>query len=84
MSNPATVIYSKPKCVQCTAAKRLMNRKGITYTEVDVTKDQTALNYILGLGYTQVPVTVIDTPTQPVHWYGANPTLIDMHFGKVA
>lgn len=84
MNQPATVIYSKDPCVQCTAAKRAMNRKGIDYTVVDVTKDAGALAYIQELGYTAVPVTVVDTETQPVHWYGYNPVLLDMHFPKAA
>lgn len=84
MTNPATTIYSKPGCVQCTAAKRGMNRLGVTYTEVDVTKDPGAYNYITGLGYTAVPVTVVDTETQPVHWYGNNPALMDLHFKNTA
>ncbi|MHA7210815.1 glutaredoxin family protein [Arthrobacter sp. MDT1-65] len=84
MNQPAVTLYSKDPCVQCTAAKRFMNRKGIDYTIVDVTKDADALKYITGLGYKAVPVTVVDTETQPVHWFGANPTLLDMHFPKVA
>lgn len=84
MTNPATTIYSKPACVQCVAAKRGLNRRGVEYTEVDVTKDPAALKYIQDLGYSAVPVTVVDTETQPVHWYGNNPTLMDMHFTKAA
>lgn len=82
--NPAVVIYTKPNCQPCKAAKRLMNRRGVVYNEVDITKEDSARAYVESLGYQAVPVTVVDTPTQPVHWYGANPTLIDMHFGKAA
>lgn len=84
MTNPAVTIYSKPQCVQCTAAKRGMNRLGVEYTEVDVTKDAGALAYIQGLGYQAVPVTVVDTQTQPVHWYGNNPNLMKLHFTAAA
>lgn len=84
MTNPAVTIYSKPQCVQCTAAKRGMNRLGVEYTEVDVTKDAGALAYIKSLGYEAVPVTVVDTATQPVHWYGFVPPLLDLHFTKAA
>ena len=30
------VVYSTPFCSYCTAAKRLLERKGVAYTEVDV------------------------------------------------
>lgn len=84
MTNPAVTVYSKKPCVQCTAVKNLMNRMGIDYTLVDVTKDDSALAYIKSLGYTAVPVTVVDTATQPVHWYGFIPDLINLHFKKEA
>ena len=36
----ATVeIYSSMLCGYCTAAKRLLDSKGITYTDIDVTFD---------------------------------------------
>lgn len=84
MTQPAVTIYSKPQCVQCTAAKRGMNRLGVEYTEVDVSQDPQALAYISGLGYTAVPVTIVDTETQPVHWYGYNPNLLKLHFTEAA
>jgi len=33
------VIYSKDYCPYCDAAKNLMTRKGVAYTEIDVTRD---------------------------------------------
>jgi glutaredoxin-like protein NrdH len=84
MTNPAVTLYTKPGCQPCKAAKRFMNRLGVEPTEVDVTKDPGALAYIKSLGYEAVPVTVVDTETQPVHWHGANPNLINLHFAKVA
>jgi glutaredoxin 3 len=32
-------VYSQPFCGYCTAAKRLLDRKGVEYTEVDVMLD---------------------------------------------
>ena len=80
MNQPKVTLYSKPDCGPCATAKRLMNRKGIDYTIIDVTKDEGAFKYIKSLGYQAVPVTVVDTTTQPVHWHGANPNIINMHF----
>jgi glutaredoxin 3 len=36
----ATVeIYTTPTCPYCAMAKRLLGRKGVTYTEIDVSRD---------------------------------------------
>jgi glutaredoxin 3 len=32
-------LYTTPFCGYCTAAKRLLARKGVAYTEIDVTED---------------------------------------------
>lgn len=32
-------IYTTPYCPYCLAAKRLLGRKGVTYTEIDVSQD---------------------------------------------
>lgn len=84
MNHPATTLYTKPSCVQCDATKRDLNKKGIEYTSVDISADETALNYVKSLGHLQAPVLVLDTATQPVHWSGYRPDLINLHFGKAA
>lgn len=84
MNHPATTLYTKPSCVQCDATKRDLNKKGIEYTSVDISADETALNYVKSLGHLQAPVLVLDTATQPVHWSGYRPDLITLHFGKAA
>jgi glutaredoxin 3 len=33
------IVYSQPLCGYCSAAKRLLDRKGVEYTEVDVMLD---------------------------------------------
>jgi glutaredoxin-like protein NrdH len=65
----AVVLYSKPKgCVQCDATKRKLKKHNIHYTEVDVTQDETALNFIKGLGYSAAPVVYVSTIEGDVHW----------------
>lgn len=32
-------IYTTPSCPYCHAAKRLLDRKGVPYTEIDVSRD---------------------------------------------
>ncbi|MBD2766228.1 glutaredoxin-like protein NrdH [Kocuria sp. cx-455] len=66
------IVYSKPSCVQCNATYRAMNKKGVPYTVVDVTQDQTAYQHIVDLGYQQVPVV----ETEHEHWSGYRPDKI--------
>lgn len=65
----AVVLYSKPRgCVQCDATKRKFKKHNIHFTEVDVTADETALNFIKGLGYSAAPVVYVSTIEGDVHW----------------
>ena len=66
------IVYSKPACVQCTATTREMDRKGITYNVVDLTKDETAFNTVKDMGYMQAPVVVAGED----HWSGFRPDKI--------
>jgi glutaredoxin 3 len=38
--NPAVVVYSTPFCPYCMRARSLLNRKGVSYQEIDVSGDQ--------------------------------------------
>lgn len=65
-------VYSKPRCVQCDATYRALDRAGVDYQKVDVSVDPQALEYILGLGYQQAPVVVAGSE----HWSGFRPDRI--------
>lgn len=65
-------VYSKPRCVQCDATIRALNRHGVDYETVDVTVDRAALEYIVGLGYQQAPVVMAGDQ----HWSGFRPDMI--------
>jgi glutaredoxin-like protein NrdH len=65
-------VYSKPACVQCTATTRELDRKGIAYNYVDLTKDAGAMEKVQGLGYMQAPVVT----TENDHWSGFRPDKI--------
>ncbi len=62
-------VYSKPRCVQCDATYRALNKYGVPYESVDVSVDSEALAYIIGLGYMQAPVVVVGDE----HWSGFRP-----------
>lgn len=66
------VIYTKPACVQCTATTREMDRKGIPYDLIDLTKDASAMQKVQDMGYMQAPVVVAGEE----HWAGFRPDKI--------
>lgn len=65
-------VYSKPQCVQCDATYRALDKKGIEYTSVDISKNRAAQEMVRDLGYMQAPVVIAgDT-----HWSGYSPDRI--------
>ena len=66
-------VYTKPRCVQCTATYRALDKKGIPYNSVDIYEDADALDRLKALGYQQAPV--VDSPIGD--WSGFNPGKID-------
>lgn len=68
-------LYSKPACVQCNATKRALDKKGLTYREVDLTKSDESLEYVSeDLGYSMAPIVVVDEHN---HWSGFRPDRIE-------
>lgn len=60
-------LYSKPKCVQCDATKRALDKQGTPYTLIDVTQDAEGRATVERLGYRSVPVVVA---AEDDHWTG--------------
>ena len=69
----SVVIYTLPSCVQCDTSKRMMNRLGIEYKEIDMSKDEAAVEYVKELGYTAAPIIVNGT----THWSGFRMEMIN-------
>ena len=65
-------VYSKPRCPQCDATYRALDKQGISYEKIDVTQDAESLAFIKGLGYQQAPVVVVGED----HWSGLRPDRI--------
>ncbi len=40
MSNPEVTIYTGYRCAYCNAAKRMLDSKNVTYTEININEDQ--------------------------------------------
>lgn len=61
MSNPEVTIYSGIRCAYCNAAKRLLDNKGVEYTEINVDEDPTLREEMLARTKRQtVPQIFID------------------------
>lgn len=68
---PVTV-YSTPRCVQCSATYRELDKHKIDYRVVDLTADAEAMNLVKSLGYSQAPIVMVEEK----HWSGFRPDLI--------
>ena len=66
------IVYTKPRCVQCDATKRALERAEVEYEVIDVANDSAALTTLLTLGYQQVPVVVAGDE----RWSGFRPEMI--------
>lgn len=65
---PMITVYSKPNCSGCEGTKKYLNSKGIEFQVKDISRDPSALDEVLEMGYTSVPVV----KTENDHWAGLN------------
>lgn len=71
---------SKPHCPQCDATYRTLDKHGLEYEVVDLSKDAEALEQARSLGYQQAPVVLADGD----HWSGFRPDKIKALATKAA
>jgi len=69
-----TTVYTKPACVQCEMTKKYMDKNGIPYTTVDITKDQEAFDMVIGMGFQSAPVVISEVG----NWSGFQPDKINL------
>lgn len=80
MTNRAVTVYTKPACPSCDMTKRRLRNNGVEFTEVDVTDDPTALDFITReLHYQAAPVVYVSDGDAAEHWSGYHPDLITTH-----
>jgi glutaredoxin 3 len=48
-------VYSKNNCPFCVQAKKLLEQKGIAFTEVKIDEDESARDFVVGQGHRTVP-----------------------------
>ena len=65
-------VYTRPACVQCTATKKALDKRGITYESIDVSENPDAGDYVKALGYLTAPVVIAGDD----HWSGYRPDRI--------
>lgn len=68
-TQPFTItVFSKNQCYKCNSLMKNLDKKNLEYTEINVQQDttvypefdnKTAMNYIVDLGYLEMPVTEI-------------------------
>jgi len=78
-------VYSAPGCGECGASRQLLDELprrdpdrfgGLTYETVNVVEDVQACDFVLGLGYREVPVVVVSGADDVIvdHWAGHRPS----------
>jgi glutaredoxin-like protein NrdH len=65
-------VHTKPRCIQCKATLRALQRAGLKFVTIDVSTDRQARDFVMSLGYLQAPVVVCGSR----HWSGFRPDRI--------
>lgn len=75
-----TIYTTGSGCSKCRFTKNMLDAKGVSYREVDITApgNAAAREYVTGdLGYTVAPVVVVEDGTGQDHWCDVRPDNID-------
>ena len=59
------VVYSKPDCSHCVDTKLRLQELGITYEDVDISKDTAAKEFVVNEGHRTVPQIYINDKVVP-------------------
>lgn len=65
-------LFTKPRCMQCDATKRALDKHGLNYQTIDLTEDAAALEMVMNLGHQQAPVVMAGEES----WSGFRPDRI--------
>lgn len=68
-------IYSQPNCQPCKATKRWLDKRNITFQDIDVTTSPKDAEAIRALGFKEAPVVIVSTgdPETDLMWSGFIP-----------
>ena len=74
-----TLYTTGSACMQCQMTQRVLDARGITFEEIDLTDPANAghLEHVTNdLGHTQAPIVIVDGQPEN-HWSGFRPDLIE-------
>lgn len=61
MAKVPVTVYSTPSCVQCRQTKKVLEREGIIFTEVDLTEHPDKVAEFKEMGHMSAPIVTTDT-----------------------
>lgn len=61
------IVYSKPDCPACVLTKNYLTNRGVVFEERDITKNTEWREYLVQLGFMQLPVTVKEYEEEAGH-----------------
>ena len=68
-------VYTKKNCPQCMMTKEYMDALNIEYETIDVTDNDEAREHVKSLGFTSLPVVVVEDGEA---WFGFRPENIEL------
>ena len=68
-------VYTQKDCPQCTMTKTYMDTLNIEYETIDVTDNEEAREHVKELGFTSLPVVVVENGEA---WFGFRPENIEL------
>lgn len=73
-------VYTKNNCFPCAMTKRKLQEMGVTYHEINVDEDLSALNYLMECGLRSLPVVFLDD--EPIITGGFAPNILEEYVKK--
>lgn len=79
MSKFTVVLFTQPGCMPCRATARALDRRGVLFTTVDITRDEGAAEALRAAGWASTPVVRVEQDGRVVaEWSGLRVDAIDM------
>ena len=75
-------IYTQNLCNYCTAAKKLMNDKGLKYKEINITHNESARRFLKGNGLKTVPQIFVSGIVEDTQIYVGDYTMFKETLNK--
>ena len=75
-------IYTQNLCNYCTAAKKLMNDKGLKYKEINISENESARRFLKGNGLKTVPQIFVSGIVEDTQIYVGDYTMFKESLNK--